>query len=182
MFWNWYTLDACFLSTTWHITSRGMFARSCIGVIALVLLLEFLRRLQREYDRLIQQHATQAARAFSTSKHDSNHSANNSNGGVNSEHPPHSAVPLLGDYSTSLPLRRSGHVPTLSQQAVRAGIYTLQFSVAYVIMLLAMYYNGYVLVCIFTGAFVGFFVFSRDASGAANMSVKVMSFQAGDLC
>lgn len=169
MFWNWYTLDACFLSTTWHITSRGMFAGSCIGVIALVLLLEFLRRLQRGYDRLIQQHATKAACASSTPKHDSNSSAKG-NSGVSTEDPPHSAVPLLGDdWERSLPLRRSGHVPTVSQQAIRAGIYTLQFSVAYMIMLLAMYYNGYILVCIVIGVFIGFFVFSWDVSGAANM-------------
>lgn len=53
MLWNWYTADACFLSSTWHITSRGMFAGSCIGVILLVLSLEFLRRLGKEYDRLL---------------------------------------------------------------------------------------------------------------------------------
>ena len=67
-----------------------------------------------------------------------------------------------------MPLRGHGRVPTLSQQAVRADIYKLQFVVAYMVMLLAMSYNGYILLCIFTGAFIGFFVFSRDASGDAN--------------
>ncbi|KAF6218180.1 hypothetical protein HO133_006139 [Letharia lupina] len=171
MFWNWYTLDACFLSTTWHITSRGMFVGSCICVIGLVLLLEFSRRLQREYDRLIQQHATydyEAGRAFNTSKSDRKGSAD-SNDISNMEDPPHSAVPLLGEWERSLPLRAPGHVPSVLQQAIRAGIYTLQFSVAYLIMLLAMYYNGYILVCVFIGAFIGFFIFSWDASGAASM-------------
>lgn len=168
MFWNWYTLDACFLSTTWHITSKGMFAGSCIGVIALVLLLEFLRRLQREYDRLIQQPATQTAHASSNPKDNLNCKVS-SNSGASAEDPPHSAVPLLGGYwERSLPLTRSGHVATVFQQIVRAGLYTLQFCIAYMIMLLAMYYNGYILVCIFIGAFVGFFFFSWDASGARN--------------
>ena len=172
MFWNWYTVDACFLSTKWHITSRGTFVASCIGVIGLVLLLEFLRRLQREYDRLIQQRAMakpppRAGRASSDSKRDENDGASSTS---NVEDPPHSAVPLLGEWERSFPTtRRAGHVPTVYQQAIRAGIYTLQFSVAYMIMLLAMYYNGYILACIFIGAFIGFFVFSWDASGAASL-------------
>lgn len=148
-----------------------MFVVSCIGVIGLVLLLEFLRRLQREYDRSVQQHAmsdAKAGRASSTSKFGRNCSVS-SDSNASIEDPPHSAVPLLGEWERPLPLRRPGHVPTVFQQAVRAGIYTLQFSVAYMVMLLAMYYNGYILVCIFIGAFIGFFMFSWDASGAANM-------------
>ena len=172
MFWNWYTLDACFISRTWHITSAGMFVGFCIGVIGLVLLLEFLRRLQREYDRMIQQHAVNdhiaAGRASTTSRSARNGSAKN-NSTPGGEDPPHSAVPLLGDWEGSLPPRRPRHIPTAFQQAVRASIYTLQFAVAYMIMLLAMYYNGYILICIFIGAFIGFFVFSWDASGAASM-------------
>ena len=176
MLWNWYTIDACFFSTSWHITSKGMFAGSCIGVIALVLLLEFLRRLQREYDGfLLEQRSrrmndTQRARAASTSKHGS---ANSNSSSVNlGDSALAAGDPLLGSYwkqSLSPGEGNNPHgVPTISQQAVRAGIHTMQFSVAYIIMLLAMYYNGYIIVCIFVGVFIGFFVFSWDASGAAS--------------
>lgn len=179
MFWNWYTVDACFLSTTWHITSRGMFAGSCIGVIGLVILLEFLRRLQRECDRHIQQKPMRDRNpglAFSNSKSGRNGSLNEISTS-NTEDPPHSAVPLLGEWERLSPLRGPDHVPTVFQQGVRAGIYMLQFAVAYMIMLLAMYYNGYIIICIFIGAFIGFFIFSWDASGAA--SVYVPHFQHG---
>ena len=53
MLWNWYTVDACFISSTWHVRSRGAFAGSCIGVVLLVMSLEFLRRAQREFDRYL---------------------------------------------------------------------------------------------------------------------------------
>ena len=53
MLWNWYTIDSCFLSATWHVTSSGMFAGSCIGVILLTMSLEFLRRCVKEYDRYL---------------------------------------------------------------------------------------------------------------------------------
>jgi copper transporter 1 len=69
MIWNWYTTinaymsktsylflitqltDAAgFISQSWQTTSSCMFAGSYIGVICLVTSLEFLRRVQREYD------------------------------------------------------------------------------------------------------------------------------------
>ena len=159
MYWNWYTLDACFLSTTWHISSIVMFSGSCLGIIGLVLLLESLRRLQREYDRFISQQAQQHRLQIESGD----------DGYVN-EDPPHSAIPLLFDWAKSLPLpsRHSGHLPTAPQQAVRAWIYTLQLAVAYTIMLLAMYYNGYILMSILVGAFVGSFIFSWEDTGVTN--------------
>ena len=53
MLWNWNTVDACFISSTWKITSAGMFAGSCIGVILLVMFLELLRRCVKEFDRYL---------------------------------------------------------------------------------------------------------------------------------
>ena len=155
MFWNWYTLDACFLSRSWHITSSAMFVGSCIGVICLVLLLEFLRRLQREYDRLI-------------AREDQQRNSKSGNHSSDPEDPPHSAVPLLQDWAKSLPSREFDSLPNITQQTVRALMHTLQFAVAYMIMLLAMYYNGYILICIYIGAFLGSFLFSWDGFGAAS--------------
>nr|ADD92830.1 Tctr2 protein [Trichoderma reesei] len=116
MLWNWNVMNTCFISKHWQITSKGMFAGSCIGVILLVIALEFLRRLSKEYDRfLIKQHAAPRA------------------------------VPAFR--------------PSVLQQALRALLHVAQFSVAYIVMLLAMYYNGYFIICIFIGAYIGSFVF-----------------------
>lgn len=49
--WSWDTIHACFLSSTWHIKSSGMFAGSCIGIVGLIMTLELLRRLTKEKDR-----------------------------------------------------------------------------------------------------------------------------------
>ncbi|EYE97973.1 high-affinity Cu transporter CTR3 [Aspergillus ruber CBS 135680] len=127
MLWNWNTIDACFLAESWHITSRGMFAGSCIGVICLVLILEFLRRVGREYDAFIVKRARLRAKFLSP--------------GI---------------------IR-----PTLIEQLIRAALHMLQFAVAYFIMLLAMYFNGYIIICIFIGAFLGAFIFSWEPLGLA---------------
>lgn len=58
--------------------------------------------------------------------------------------------------------------PTLLQQLIRAGIHMVTFAVAYFVMLLAMYYNGYFIICILIGAFIGAFIFSWETVGAGN--------------
>lgn len=57
-------------------------------------------------------------------------------------------------------IKTSRFTPTVFQQLIRALLHMLQFAVAYFIMLLAMYYNGYIIICIFIGAFIGYFVSS----------------------
>lgn len=163
MLWNWYTIDACFLSSTWHITSHGMFAGSCIGVIGLVSLLEFLRRLQREYERSIQPQPQRQPASTNDDVHTSNPSKVDSNGSTSSN----DGVDM--ERRPPLTLGGSRYVPSLRQQVVRAAIHTTQFAVAYIIMLLAMYYNGFIIICIFIGIFIGFMIFGWDAAGVPSM-------------
>ena len=118
MLWNWYTVDACFLSSTWHITSPGMFAGSCIGVICLVMSLEFLRRLTKEYDRyLIYKHAGSHGATKKTSNQPSPSSSIHST-------LRDAAGPGSGVFR-----------PTIIEQTIRALLHMLQFAVAYFIML-----------------------------------------------
>jgi hypothetical protein len=53
------------------------------------------------------------------------------------------------------------------QQGIRAGLHMIQFGIAYIVMLLAMYYNGYFIISIFLGAFVGSFVFNWETLGGS---------------
>ncbi|KAL3423568.1 ctr copper transporter [Phlyctema vagabunda] len=135
MFWNWNTIDACFLSTGWRITSRAMFAGTCIGVMLLVILLEFLRRVSKDYDRYM-------LRQFERAHFSSSAGREKLRSGA-------AGRPLL-------------FRPNLVQQATRATLHMCQFTVAYLVMLLAMYYNGYLIICILIGAWLGAFIFSWE--------------------
>ena len=70
MFWNWYTIDTCFISSDWRVRSNGTsnvrigiradywsfiveFIFNVISVFILVALVEGVRRFGREYDRRI---------------------------------------------------------------------------------------------------------------------------------
>ncbi|KAJ5163184.1 uncharacterized protein N7500_005014 [Penicillium coprophilum] len=194
-----------FLAKSWHITSRGMFAGSCIGVICLVLSLELLRRLGREYDSFI----VRRARLRRLYMSDSSTAQSVSNVPLRSEEDtikpsgnccsgnaepdatfynadddvitPVSGTPQNGasrkqasaasanamrDVGVQRIERQEGmrapYRPSLVEHTVRSLLHMTQFAVAYIIMLLAMYFNGYIIICIFIGAFLGAFIFSWE--------------------
>lgn len=153
MLWNWNTIDTCFLSSSWHIRSSGMFAGSCIGVILLAMSLEFMRRAVKEYDRyLIRKHAARPSPAVSID--------NGEAGSPKGASPTNTTTPL----QCAVPPQ--GFRPTIFEQAIRAFLHMVQFAVAYFVMLLAMYYNGYIIICIFIGAYIGAFIFQWETLGA----------------
>jgi copper transporter 1 len=124
-----------------------MFAGSCIGVLLLVISLEALRRASREYDAYIMR----AHMKNFTSPATATSSLQDTSDDPSKTPSTQSTTPLLQPQSFT---------PNIFQQFVRAFLHMAQFAVAYIVMLLAMYYNGYLIICIFLGAFVGAFIFS----------------------
>lgn len=168
MLWNWNTVDACFLSESWQIKSAGGFAGLCIGVILLVILLEFLRRLSKFYDNHIYRAhqfrsvGLAADRAATSSAAEEGHAGNEgpadpsagtrraSATAASSETRAQNTGGAVERSSSAAPRQpllaktgTRGHfapsfMPSVKQQAIRALIHTLQFAVGYWIMLLAM--------------------------------------------
>lgn len=150
MLWNWYTIDACFLSSSWHIKNNGMFAATCIGVILLVMAVEFFRRLGKEYDAfLMRQFQRQSSRRYAAAAVAASAAAASSS--TDDSRRSLDAPPLL------LPQVVTFRA-TVLQQGIRAVLHAVTFGGAYIVMLLAMYFNGYVIICIFIGAGLGKFV------------------------
>ena len=112
-----------------------MFAGSCIGIIILVMVLEGLRRASREYDAFITRQAasqslsTPSARTLSDS--DSNRK-----------------IPETEINAAAASSAPRVFTPSLPQQLIRALLHMCQFAVAYFVMLLAMYFNGYIIISI----------------------------------
>ncbi|KAK8034874.1 copper transporter-like protein [Apiospora rasikravindrae] len=201
MLWNWNTVGTCFLSEQWQIKSDGGFAGLCIGVILLVIFLEFLRRLAKFYDNHIYRaHQLRAVglavgrsgRASSAAEEGqaghppgtgrasgpaaSSSGARSQDAGA--EERPSSLVPRQsgGVTSQAQPLLAGASrpfalafLPSVKQQAIRALIHTMQFAVGYWIMLMAMYYNGYIIICIIIGAFLGFFLLRWERIGGPSL-------------
>ncbi|KAJ5544571.1 hypothetical protein N7535_007031 [Penicillium sp. DV-2018c] len=201
MLWNWHTLDACFLFPSWHITSRAMFAGSCIAVVFLVVLLEFLRRLGREFDAFLIRRARLRAKHMATpslacccdlpssppllrdigpgegrldATHDGNawtshHESIDANAPGRNQTKDVNATSAAqaghedgcdgGKGASELPIQ---YLPSLLEHLVRSILHTFEFAVACIIILLAMYLNGYIVICIFVGVFLGAFLFSWE--------------------
>ncbi|XWW95315.1 hypothetical protein V2A60_003273 [Cordyceps javanica] len=147
MLFNVNTIGSCFFSSKFYIETNGQFAGACILALILVVALEGLRRGAREYDRLIaNQHlARHRPAALASPRKDSSDAA----------------IPVA-PCAPIPPLR-----PTLVQQAIRASLHMLQFGTAYIVMLFAMYYNGYILLCIVLGAFIGYMAFNWEPIAVA---------------
>lgn len=141
-----------------------MFAGSCIGVIFLVVSLEFLRRVGREYDRyIVGQFKYQNITATSgqeTTSMSSSSEGNTTNNGKDFANVGERTT-RSDNFGTRDP-KPQPFRPSFLQQMIRAALHMVQFGVAYFIMLLAMYYNGYIIICILIGAFIGSFIFSWE--------------------
>ena len=178
MLWNWNTIDACFIARSWHIRSNAAFAGSCIGMVALVMSLELLRRLAKEYDAyIIRSHiaalaaSEDAAAAAARAAQGEDGSAANGDAPATTKAAPGLRTTVASflsrpSSSSSVAVGPAGgsrkFTPTLLQQMVRATFHLLQFAVAYFVMLMAMYYNGYIIICILIGAWLGSFIFGWE--------------------
>lgn len=132
-----------FISTSWRITSNAMFGFCCFGVICLVVLLDFLLRMSREYDSYIVRQYQKSSKQELTPDNDKDSA---------------SRARLLVTESSEVRTFR----PSPLQQITRASLHMVRFGVAYLIMLLAMYFNGYIIISILLGAFIGPLIFSWE--------------------
>jgi solute carrier family 31 (copper transporter), member 1 len=150
-----------------------MFAGSCIGIIFLVLSLEFLRRLGKEYDRFLARRYGQRKTYQIRNSDASEEPPNGRSSAADPKQNPRRHIQAAfshraeehsaGSWKDRLVSRPEK--PSIKQQLVRALLHMLQLGVAYFIMLLAMSYNGYIIICILIGAFLGAFIFSWDTIG-----------------
>lgn len=101
-----------------------MFAGSCISVICLVMTLELLRRLTKEYDRYLIRRHTGSSNIVRVNV--APNKAEDQGSSSSSIHTPHDSL---------VASRSAGFRPSIIEQATRALLHMLQFAVAYIVML-----------------------------------------------
>ncbi|GAP90522.2 putative ctr copper transporter [Rosellinia necatrix] len=156
MLWNWNTIGACFFAESWQIQTEGMMAATCIGVFLLVIMLEFVRRVGKEYDHFILRQFRQHLDAQAA------------------------MAKMEGDCCSETPGARSQTVmfrATPIQQLIRSFIHAVAFGIAYILMLIAMAFNGYVIIVIIIGAGVGKFVCDWMTQAVATGATSPLSKQ-----
>lgn len=189
MLWNWYTINSCFLARSWHVRTRGQFAGSCIGCFFLVMSAQWLHRVAREYDaaiarrkqlRNVNQVSGTKEEAGEDSSSSSSASANlaaqlENNRNASMFLPENTFASnlfqpiiyaLSHDWFLNFQSRKTTTstmaYPDLIEHLIRALIFTVQWGQSYIIMLLFMYYNGYIIISCILGAFFGRLVFNYE--------------------
>ncbi|KAM0075527.1 hypothetical protein ACKRZS_012179 [Fusarium odoratissimum] len=221
MLWNWNTIGTCFISKAWYMDSGGKFGITCFGAFMLVMLLEFLARVSREWERhrfargapnsqgqyapaagielaVLQPAAAQpataqpaaaqpaaaqpaaaqpaaaqpddiqpvASRPASAPGPNNGKDANDVNDANNDANPIPNFCPSFVEHAF-----------------IKALLHTVQCIITYILILMAVSFNGYIIISMFIGAYVGALCFQRDPlTETRNPNAYQRAFQQPVVC
>ena len=136
-----------FISPNVRINNKVQFALVCLGVVLIAVILQFLRRVCRTYDRILLENRDECRPCYGPNRSDA----------VSVSNLPGFFV-LNSNSWSGYPNSAS-----LAEQVVRAMLHTLALATSYLILGFALSFNGYIIVCILLGTWVGDFAFGRDS-------------------
>lgn len=161
MLWNWNTIDSCFLARSWHIRTRGHFAGSCIGVFFLVMAHQWLIRVEKEYNIAILKN--RSTMQFKDTEYDSKSSGFSNTLGTISQDPMSAFIFVTSHRWLLLSFKNMTRL-NATEHLISTLLFTVNWGVSYIIMLLFMYYNGYIIISCILGALFGRLIFANNAS------------------
>lgn len=198
MLWNWYTIDTCFIARSWRNDTKGKFAGSCIGCFALVVSAQWLNRVSRQFDiELVNRHQRKyLAKYLASGAEDFSSEVSVDDIGTISQEPAwkttlvalqktlahtwyfnflrihatDSTDPVERALSCCSSVPACDIYPSFFDHFCRAWIFVLQWGLSYIIMLLFMYYNGYIIISCLIGALIGRFLFNYEPLGSCGAS------------
>jgi len=136
MLFTWNTKNLCLIFKWWHIRSTAGLVFSLLAVVALTAAYEALRSLSRRYERAVNRKVEGTPTLL--------------DGEQITE-----GTPFLWSGRNQAEVSKSAHV-------VKALFYAVQNFYAFMLMLLFMTYNGWVMLSMTIGAFIGYLLFGND--------------------
>jgi copper transporter 1 len=173
MLWNWYTKDVCFISKQWKTSTKAKFGGTCVGVFALLLAINWWRRILIQYKQYCAELRTKEVENVVQSGiqlNSRNVPFKNIDISKNNNMFVEMLIPFIEtwkhDWFWALNKNLSVEVddriyiyPSIFEHLIYCVGDTMEWSVHHVIMLLFMYFNGYVFISCMIGAGVGFMLF-----------------------
>lgn len=172
MVWNWQTIDSCFLAHTWHVTSRGMFAGSCIGLFFWMLAFAWFKRVCQEYVK------TTTAIHWTNKDTNCDSTCCNPEGETVDDTAPDTGFfkqPVLAKYLNPLvevfkhqwlihrnpkdSLGNNQVYPTFAEHFIKTLLFIVEWINSYLIMMMWMYFNGYIIITSILGYIFGELIF-----------------------
>ncbi|KAI1177413.1 Ctr copper transporter family-domain-containing protein [Nemania sp. FL0916] len=164
MLFTWDTTNLCIVFRQWHITGPASLVFSLLAIVAICAGYEALREATRRYEQWLSSKEGGYNRFYQD--HDDDDLAANSTpirtrGQEHlTETTPFLGIERIGGGNSSSANNSSPESP-LGQRAriVKAVLYGIQNFYAFMIMLLFMTYNGYVMIAVAVGAGLGYYLF-----------------------
>jgi len=136
MHFTWETSNLCIIFNSWHIRSTAGLIFSLIGVALLTAGYEALREGSRRYECYVEKHREDLPNDDDTER-----------------------TPFLWTGRQQVEVSKRAHV-------IKAVLYGIQVFYSFFIMLLFMTYNGWVMISVGVGAFIGFLFFGTNTTSA----------------
>ncbi|KAF7315661.1 FAD-binding FR-type domain-containing protein [Mycena indigotica] len=159
MLWNTQIIDTCIVFRSWHVTSKAYFFGSCLAIVALGILYEYLRAFQKSLD-------TRIAIALVASGKGKTRARSGSRSGRSS--PDEDAGLLSG--RRMFKVAATGTPVPLLLRLVRAGLYGATVFLSFFLMLVFMTYNAYLILATVLGAALGHLIFNSNINIDALLS------------
>lgn len=173
MLWNWYTKDVCFISDQWKTSTTAKFGGTCVGCFALLLAINWWRRILLQYKiycaELRREEVGDLIKA-GVQINRRNEPFKNNNLDKKNNMFVETMIPFMETWkhdwfwalNKNLTIEVDGKLyiyPSVLEHLLNCIGDTMEWSVHHVIMLLFMYFNGYVFISCMIGAGVGFMLF-----------------------
>ena len=170
MLWNWYSKDVCFISSQWKTSTKALFGGTCVGVFALLITINWWRRILFQYkiycSELRKEEVGELVKA-GVSFHSVREPFDNVDFSKNENMFVEWMVPFAETWkhkwfwalNKNLAVEVGDHIylyPSIWEHLIFCVGDTMEWSVHHVIMLLFMYFNGYVFISCMIGAGTGF--------------------------
>ncbi|KAF1996239.1 Ctr copper transporter [Amniculicola lignicola CBS 123094] len=135
MLFTWSTKDLCIVFRGWHINGMGSLIVSLLAIVLMTAGYEAVREVSRRYDA--------SSKAALEGRRSGDDTTNESS-------------------SLLYPGRLAGRGDEQRVKIIKAVLYAVQVFYSFFIMLLFMTYNGWVMLAVAVGAFVGYLLFSSS--------------------
>jgi len=161
MLWNTQIINTCIVFPQWHIYSHTGFVISCLAIVGLSVLYEYLRLVQKKYDIHVAQQLVASGKGKARS-------ATPSASGRNSPEIDYEESGLLsGRKALKAPIGTP--LPPVTR-AIRASLYGATVFLSFFLMLVFMTYNAYLIAAVVVGAAIGHYVFGSTMNVNAVLS------------
>lgn len=193
MLWNWYDKGLCMLSSSWDTSTKSKFGGSCVGLFAILLFMAWWKRLMFEYKNAL---SSQRSKEVRKKIKDGKEFAITRKAHKYASLPPAKSQwedfkrPLLdtlkfdwfwaldADNAVNVGSKQVTVYPTIFDHILYCAADAIEWSLHHVVMLLFMYFNGYIVISCWIGAVVGYFLFNYKPS----KRVQAVSGQPATCC